>query len=357
MTLGVAIIGPGKVAHTHAQAVQGIPEARLAAVCGRDLGRTQAFAAQYGARAYTELDALLSDPDVQAVILCTPHPLHAEAAVQAAQAGRHILVEKPLSITLKDADRMIAAARSAGVTLGVVSQRRLYEPVQRVKQALDSGKLGRPILATLSLLGWRGPEYYAMDAWRGTWAGEGGGVLVNQAVHQLDLLQWFMGPVEQVSGDWANLNHPEIEVEDTAVATLRFAGGALGSLVLSNSQNPGLWGRLHVHGEGGASVGVQTDGGSSFVAGVTSAVEPPINDLWTVPGEADLLPIWQREDRERATRLDPMTHYHRLQVQDFVEAIGQRREPLVSGEEGRKTVALIQAIYRSGRERRAVQVG
>ncbi|BDP40493.1 oxidoreductase [Deinococcus aetherius] len=354
--MGFLIVGPGKVAHTHAGALADLPGARLAAVCGRNAERTAAFAAQYGARPFTDLGEALRDPGVHAVILCTPHPLHADAAVEAARAGKHVFVEKPLALTVRDADRMITAAREAGVKLGVVSQRRLYEPVQRVKRAILDGKIGRPILGTLSLLGWRGPEYYAMDAWRGTWAGEGGGVLVNQAVHQLDLLQWFVGPLEEVSGAWANLNHPEIEVEDTAVATLRFAGGALGSVVVSNSQNPGLWGRVHVHGENGATVGVQTDGGSSFVAGVTTAVEPPVNDVWTVPGEEGLLPLWQAEDRERAARLDVMTHYHRLQIGDFVGAVREGREPLVPGEEGRKTVELIEAIYRAGRTRSVVRL-
>lgn len=323
-------------------------------MCGRDEARTAAFAAEYGARPTTDLADGLNDPEVQAVILCTPHPLHADAAVLAARAGKHVLVEKPLAVTLRDADRMIAAAREAGVRLGVVSQRRLYGPVARVKEAILAGKVGRPVLGTLSLLGWRGPQYYAMDPWRGTWAGEGGGVLVNQAVHGLDLLQWFMGPVLEVSGAWANLNHPGIEVEDTAVATLRFAGGGLGSVVVSNSQNPGQWGRLHIFGENGAGVGVQTDGGSSFVAGMSQAVEPPVNDLWTVPGEAHLLPLWQAQDRERAAHQDVMTHYHRLQLADFIGAVREDREPLVSGEEGRKTVELIEAVYRAGRTRQAV---
>ncbi|WP_027483167.1 Gfo/Idh/MocA family protein [Deinococcus pimensis] len=347
--IGFAVVGPGKVAHTHAAALAASPVARLAVVCGRDEGRTANFARVYGARATTSLEDAVNDPDVAAVILCTPHPRHADEAVTAARAGRHVLVEKPLALTVADCDRMIAAAREAGVRLGVVSQRRLYEPVQRVKLAILEGRLGTPVLATLSLLGWRGPEYYAMDAWRGTWDGEGGGVLVNQAVHQLDLLQWFMGPVEWVGGDWANLNHPGIEVEDTAVATLRFRSGALGSVVVSNSQNPGLWGRVHVHGSNGGSVGVQTDGGSSFVAGVTTAVEPPVNDLWTLPGEEGRLAPWQAEDRERAARIDVMTHYHRLQVDDFARAVLQDREPLVPGEEGRRTVELFEGIYRSAR--------
>lgn len=356
MPIGFAILGPGKVAHTHAHALMRIPAARLVAVWGRNPERTAAFAARYAATAYTDLAACLADPAVQAVIICTPHPQHAEEAVAAAEAGRHVLVEKPMALTVADCDRMIAAAHRAGVTLGVVSQRRLYAPVQRVKGAIEAGKIGQPILGTVTVLGWRGPEYYAMDPWRGTWQGEGGGILVNQAVHQLDLFQWFMGPVAEVTGYWANLNHPYIEVEDTAVAAVRFVSGALGTITVSNSQNPGLYARIHVHGSNGATVGVQTDGGSMFYAGQAATVEPPINDVWTVPGEEALLAGWQAEDRAGGETQDPMTYYHYLQVADFVAALQEGRPPLVTGEEGRKVVALIEALYRAGREGRPVQL-
>ena len=350
--VGVAIIGPGKVAHTHARAVQSLSRARLVAVGGRDPARTQAFAAAYQARAYTDLDALLADPAVQAVILTTPHPAHAEAAVRAARAGVHVLVEKPLATTVADCDRMIEAAQGAGVWLGTISQRRWYEPVQRVKQAIEGGRIGKPILALLTVLGWRGPEYYAMDAWRGRWDTEGGGVLVNQTSHQLDLLQWLMGPVDELFAYWSNLNHPYIEVEDSAVAVLRFRNGALGNLVVSNSQNPGLYGRIHIFGDSGAGVGVQTDGGSMFVAGVSAAVEPPFNDLWTIPGEGERLPVWQAEDRARG--VDVGSHYHCLQIEDFFDAIIDGRPPYVTGEDGRRAVEIFEAVYRSQRERAPV---
>jgi UDP-N-acetyl-2-amino-2-deoxyglucuronate dehydrogenase len=212
------------------------------------------------------------------------------------------------------------------------------------------------VLATLTVLGWRSTEYYAMDAWRGTWAGEGGGVLVNQAVHQLDLLCWLLGPIAEVFGYHANVNHPTIDVEDTAVAVVRFATGALATIVVSNSQNPGLYANVHVHGSNGASVGVQTEGGSMFIAGVTTEVDPPINDLWTIPGEADLLPRWQAEDRALAQRVDIMQAYHQQQIADFVAAIINGRVPLVPGEEGRAAVALFEAIYRSQREQRPIRV-
>jgi predicted dehydrogenase len=259
----------------------------------------------------------------------------------------HALVEKPMAVDLRGCDMAIQAAEEAGICLGVVSQRRLYPPVQRVKQALEAGKIGKPILATLTVMGWRDEGYYRMDDWRGHWATEGGGVLLTQTTHQLDLFQWFMGPIEEVFGYWDNYNHPYIEVEDTAVAVLRFRNGGMGTILVSNSQKPGFYGKIHVHGENGASVGVQTDGGSPFVSGVSENVEPPFNDIWTVPGEECLLAQWQAEDIAFFQEHDLMSYCHQLQIQDFLQAILENREPLVSGTEGRKHVELFTAIYRS----------
>ncbi len=351
--LGVAVIGPGKVAHTHAQAVQSIPQARLVAIGGRDPGRTQAFADQYHARAYTDIHALAADPEVHAVILCTPHPAHAHDAIVAAEAGVHVLVEKPMATTVADCNRMLAAAQAGGVRLSVISQRRWYASVQRVRQAIDDGKIGKPILGLVTVLGWRGPEYYAMDAWRGTWDGEGGGVMVNQTSHQLDLFQWLMGPIDELFAFWANLNHPYIEVEDTAVAVLRFRSGALGNIVVSNSQNPGLFGKIHIFGDNGAAVGVQTDGGSMFVSGVSTHIEPPENDLWTVPSEAHMLPGWQAEDRARPENVG--AHYHCLQIAEFVDDLLNGREPRITGGDGRNAVEIFEAVYRSQRDHAPVK--
>jgi UDP-N-acetyl-2-amino-2-deoxyglucuronate dehydrogenase len=349
------LVGYGKVAHTHAEALQALPESELVAVCGRSLGRAQAFARQYGIEPYTDLRAMIAGENVEAIIVCTPHPAHADPVTIAAEAGVHALVEKPLASSLKDCDAMIAAAKSGGVKLGMISQRRLYEPVQRVKTAIDAGKIGAPILGTVVMLGWRDEAYYRSDPWRGKWDAEGGGVLVNQAPHQLDLLQWFMGPIDELFGYWDNLNHPYIEVEDTAVAVLRFKNGGIGSILVSNSQKPGIYGKVHVHGANGASVGVQTDGGAMFIAGMTSVLEPPVNDLWTVPGEEHLLEQWQAEDRATFDAIDPTKHYHFLQVQDFMQATREDRDPMVTGEEGRKTVELFTAIYRSQRDRGPVK--
>jgi UDP-N-acetyl-2-amino-2-deoxyglucuronate dehydrogenase len=331
--LRTAIIGCGKVAHLHAQALGSLPESEFVAVSDTDVDRARAFAARYGVEARRELTG------VDVVVICTPHPLHKGPAIAAMNSGAHVLVEKPLATTVADCDEMIEAAERNGVRLGVVSQRRFFEPVQAMKAAVDAGKVGRPVLGTVAMFSWRDGAYYRSDPWRGRWDTEGGGVLINQAPHHLDILQWLMGPIEEVTGRWANLNHPYIEVEDTALAMLRFAGGGLGSITVSLSQNPGIYTKIHIHGSNGYSVGAQTDTGATFVAGSTQVIEPPFNDLWTIPGE-----------QAPSAPNRPAEYYHALQDQDFLQAVLNDRAPLCDGKEGRKVVELIAAIYRSGRE-------
>ena len=353
MTVRFAILGPGKVATVHAEALARIPGARLIAVAGRNAERAAGLAAAAGARVDPGLDATIARGGVDAVIICTPHPLHAEQAIAAARAGLHVVVEKPMALDPADCDAMIATAREAGVLLSVVSQRRWYAPVRRVKAAIEEGRIGQPGLASVEVLGWRGADYYAMDAWRGTQAGEGGGVLVNQAVHQLDLLRWFLGTVAEVDAWTSNVNHPKLDIEDTVVASIRFVGGALASFVASNAQRPGLHARVHVHGSSGASVGVETDAGSSFVAGV-SLPSPARNDLWTIPGDEAATDRWAVEDAAALAGVDPATHHHELQLRDIVSAIRDRRPPAVDGAAGRATVELIEAIYRAARTRERI---
>ncbi|HEY7315417.1 MAG TPA: Gfo/Idh/MocA family oxidoreductase [Gemmataceae bacterium] len=350
-----ALIGCGKVGQIHAAALAALPESEFLAVCDSSGERATTFAGRFGVLPFTDVRALLRETRPQAVLIATPHPLHAESAVCAAESGVHVLVEKPLATTLTDCDAMLAAARRGHVRLGVISQRRFYEPIRRMKEAIDAGKLGRPVLGIFEMFSWRDQAYYQSDPWRGRWDTEGGGVLVNQSPHQLDLLQWFMGEIDEVSGYWANLNHPYIEVEDTAVAMLRFKNGGLGSIVTSLSQKPGLWTRVHIHGSNGASVGVETDRGATFVAGVSEIAEPPLNDIWTIPGEEQRLAEFQTQDRARFRAINATNHYHALQIQDFLRAVRDDRPPLVTGEDGRIVVAMFAAIYQSNRERRPIK--
>ncbi len=351
----LALLGCGKVAHLHAKAIENLPEARLAAVWSRTEKNAANFSRQYATKAYENIREMITKEKIDLAIVCTPHPFHRSPAEEAAMAGAHVLVEKPLASTLGDCDAMIKTCENAGVRLGVVSQRRWYAPVKRVKDAIDAGKIGRPVLGTIQMLGWRDKEYYDADAWRGTWQMEGGGVLVNQAPHQLDLLLWFMGEVEEVYGWWGNLNHPFIEVEDTALAIIRFKNGGAGNILVSNSQKPGIYGKVHVHGENGASVGVQTDGGAMFVAGMSNILEPPVNDLWTISEEEKKLKKWVKEDAAFFNSVNPTVYYMERQIADFLNAIKNGHEPMVTGHFGRRTVELFTAVYRSARDNKPLK--
>lgn len=351
----IAILGCGKVAHLHAKAIANLENARLAGVWSRSTSTARSFASQYHVSFYTEIEVLIKKEKIDLALICTPHPFHLEPALKAAASGAHILVEKPLASTLEDSDKIIEACKNAGVKLGVISQRRWYAPVKRVKNAINAGKIGKPVLGTINMLGWRGKAYYQADEWRGTWKMEGGGVLVNQAPHQFDILLWYMGEIDEVYGLWRNLNHPYIEVEDTALAIIKFKNGGIGNIIVSNSEKPGIYGKVQVHGENGASVGVQTDGGAMFIAGMSGILEPPVNDIWSVPGEEKMLEIWKEEDTQHFNNIDPTVYYMERQIEDYLHALDNNTEPLVTGEDGRKTVELFTAIYRSTRNNAPVK--
>jgi predicted dehydrogenase len=349
------IIGCGKVAHLHAKALQNLGESDFVAVWSRSASSAEKFADEYKVKSYKDIGQMVTDQKLDLVIVCTPHPFHKDPANEAVKAGANVLVEKPLASSLQDCDSMIETAANNKKKLGVISQRRWYAPVIRVKEAIVKGKVGDPILGTINMLGWRDEAYYNADPWRGTWKNEGGGVLVNQAPHQLDILLWFMGEIDELFGVWKNLNHPYIEVEDTALAIIRFKNGALGNIIVSNSEKPGIYGKVHVHGKNGASVGVQTDGGAMFVAGMSNVLEPPVNDLWTVPGEEDQLSGWIKNDSDFFGTIDPTVYYMERQIEDFLKALSQDKDPLVTGLDGRRTVELFTAIYRSQRDNQLIK--
>ena len=345
------IVGCGKVGELLANALSNITSSEFLAVCDRDEKRAGSYASEWKVKAYTDAGEMVLAEKLDAVVIGTPHPVHREPAIAVLEAGANVLVEKPLASSLEDCDAMIETARRCNKKLGMISQRRYYEPSLRIREAIDMGNIGKPVLGTVNMLGWRDEAYYESDAWRGTWDGEGGGVLVNQVPHQLDLLQWYMGEIEELYGNWSNLNHPYIKVEDTATAIIKFKNGGVGNIIASNSQKPGIYCKVHIHGSNGASVGVQTDGGAMFVAGMTTMLEPPVLDIWTVPGEENLLKEWIAEDAEFFNRLeDPMKYYHQVQINDFLEALLQGKDPLVTGTEGRVTVEIFTAIYRSTRD-------
>lgn len=355
--LKIGLIGYGKVAQLHAKAISELSNAELVSVCGRNDERRDRFAAEWRIGSRRTVSEMAKHDGVEAVIVTTPHPRHRGDTLEAFDAGCHVLVEKPMALTVAECAEMIEASEQAGRLLSVVSQRRWYPSCRRIREALDSGKLGRPAVTQVTILGWRDEAYYRSDPWRGRWDTEGGGVLINQAPHQFDLMCWFMGPVREIRAFWDNLNHPYIEVEDTAVASIKFENGALGSVLVSNSQKPGIYAKVHVHGTNGASAGVQTDGGAMFVAGMSGVLEPPYNDIWTVPGEEKLLENWKREDEEFFGTIEPTTWFFARQIEDFADAVTKGRKPLVMGEDGLRTVGVIEGIYRSGREVSGTQSG
>ncbi|MBK5261510.1 MAG: Gfo/Idh/MocA family oxidoreductase [Peptostreptococcaceae bacterium] len=349
--LRTGIIGCGKVAGMHAAAYTTIQRSAFTAVCDKDEKRAQEFASKYGVKAYTDVNEMVSKEKLDLVTVCTPHPAHKIPTIDALNAGANVLIEKPLASSLEDCDAMLEAARKMGKVIGMISQRRFYPPCLRMKRAIDEGKIGKPVLGTVFMFGWRDKTYYKSDPWRGTWKGEGGGVLVNQAPHQIDLLQWFMNDeIDELYGIAKNLNHPYIEVEDTALAIIKFKNGGIGNIIVSNSQKPGIYGKVHIHGENGYSVGVQTDGGAMFIAGMSNILEPPVNDLWSIPSEVDDLPGWVKEDSDFFNSINPTEYFHQLQIRDFIDALLEGRKPMVTGEEGRVTVEIFTAIYRSTRD-------
>jgi predicted dehydrogenase len=351
----ISIAGCSRVAHLHAKAIQNIPDAKLTGCWSRTKEKADEFATAYKTKSYADIASMVKENKSDLVIVCNAHPYHLQPVIDAAKAGANVLVEKPLAADLKDCDEMIRICKEHNVRLGVISQRRWLEPVKRVREAIDAGKLGKPALATVTMLGWRDKSYYDSDEWRGSWAKEGGGVLVNQSPHQLDIMIWLMGEIDEVYGLWRNMNHPYIEVEDTALAIVKFKNGGIGNILVSISQKPGIHTKVHVHGSNGASAGVQTDGGAMFIAGRTGVAEPPVNDLWTIPNEEHMLKEWIKEDTDTFNNCDPTVVYMQYQIEDYLEAIGENREPLVTGEDGRRTVELFTAIYRSSRDNAPVK--
>ncbi|MCS7071411.1 MAG: Gfo/Idh/MocA family oxidoreductase [Anaerolinea sp.] len=337
--LRFGIIGCGRVAPRHAQSLidlQPSHNVRLVAVCDVIESRAQQFARTYGAEPYTEYRALLAREDIDAVSICVPSGLHSAIGQDAARAGKHVLVEKPIALTLDDADRLIAACKTHGVTLGVVLQNRFNPPMRDLRALVDSGALGRLLLGAVTVR-WYRPQSYYDDGWHGTWAMDGG-ALMNQSIHHIDALQWLMGEVHSVFAYTATLAH-RMEAEDVGVAVVRFKSGALATIEGSTVTYPeNLEGSIALFGEHG-SVKV---GGTALNRKV----------IWKVKDHLE-------EERELLMHeaLDPPSVYgtsHREQISEMIQAIRERRPPVTHGREARKSLEIVLAIYESARTRREV---
>ena len=339
MTRGFGIVGTGIIAAIHADAIALLPNigragARLVAVTDVDAGAAAAFAAARGCAAEPDLGALLARRDVEVVCVCVPSGLHAAIGVQAAKAGKHLVVEKPIDVSLDAADRLIDAARAAGIALTVISQHRFDPGLVELKRLLDDGTLGRLVLGEASTKWYRAQAYYDSAAWRGTYAMDGGS-LMNQGVHYVDLLRWCLGPPAEVTAVCSTQAH-QIEVEDTALAIVRFASGAVATILSSTAAFPGFPQRLEITGTQGT---VTVEDGR--IAGRALAADAP-------------------SEAGRSAAADPAAvdvTSHAAQLADLLDAVDTGREPAVSGQDGRDALAIVLAVYESSRTGRPVRLG
>src|SRR5262245_21349850 len=256
---GFGIIGCGMISRFHAKAVADLEGAKVVACFDSVPAAADKLAGEIGCRAYHDLDAMLKDRNVTVVVIGTPSGAHREPAMAAANAGKHVIVEKPLEITLAHCDAIIDACRKNRVQLSAIFPSRFQAPGQAIKRAIEAGRFGRLTLGDAYVKWYRTQQYYDSGAWRGTWELDGGGALMNQAVHSVDLLAWFMGPVAEITAHLGTLAHERIAVEDTAVATLRFASGALGVVEASTAAYPGYLKRIELHGSTGSAVMEEED--------------------------------------------------------------------------------------------------
>jgi len=351
VTRGFGIVGTGVIAAIHADAIAMLPDARLVAITDVDGGAAAAFAAARGCPAEPDLGALLAHYDVEVVCVCVPSGLHAEIAIQAAKAGKHLVVEKPIDVSLEAADRLIDAARGAGVALTVISQHRFDPGLIELKRLIDDGSLGRLVLGEATTKWYRTQDYYDSAAWRGTWAMDGGS-LANQGVHYVDLLRWCMGPAAEVTAVYSTQAH-QIEVEDTALAIVRFASGAVGTILSSTAAFPGFPQRLEITGTLGT---VTVEDGQIVRRALITDPGPPAPGP-AAPGPA--APGASQPAAEPATGSDPAAlgvTSHAAQLADLLAAVEEGREPAVGGQAGRDALEIVCAVYESSRTGRPVKL-
>jgi UDP-N-acetyl-2-amino-2-deoxyglucuronate dehydrogenase len=334
-TVDFAVLGVGMVADFHRQAIEqnASDGARLVAVGHHDASRFEQIGRRFGVPCVSGED-LFARPDVDVVCICTPSGQHAEQAIAAARAGKHVLAEKPMALNLADADAMVSACEAAAVKLGVVFQRRTELLSRKIKAAIEAGDFGELTLGAVTLPYYRSQEYYDQGGWRGTWAQDGGGVLMNQGIHLIDLLVWFMGDPIEVQARVGTLRH-EIEVEDTLAATLRFANGALGTITATTTAAPGFPARLELYGTRG---GVQVEGESvrswQLADSENATVEPPRAAETAKAGSG-------------ADPRDISAAGHAAVLGDFISALREDRAPAINGREGRRSLGTVCSIYRS----------
>jgi UDP-N-acetyl-2-amino-2-deoxyglucuronate dehydrogenase len=331
VNISIGLIGGGNITDTHARAVRAVPGARVTAIHGTNIGKVRRLSHEYGGEAYAELDAFLAHRPMDIVIVGSPSGLHAVHGIAAARQGLHVLVEKPIDINTKRADALIAEAEKAGVKLGVIFQDRLKPGVRRMKEFVDRGTLGSPILADARVKWYRPPEYYANSRWRGTWSLDGGAALINQGVHTVDLLLWLFGDVTRVQAAMKTRLH-RIQAEDTLAALLEFESGALGVLQAATSIYPGYPRRIELTGSEGTVI-LEHD----RLIEIRLRRDEPASALT------------ESMDENPSSSSPVVSDYraHQAVLEDFIRAIETNSRPVCDGHEGWRSLALIESIYKS----------
>jgi len=329
MTTHIGLIGGGNISDTHARAARAIPGVEIAAIYGTNADKTAHLCREHGGTTYQDFDAFLKHRPMDLVIIGSPSGLHAEQGIAAARQGLHVLTEKPIEISTARADALIEAAKQAGVQLGVIFQDRMKPHIRQLKSWLDQGLLGKVLLVDARVKWYRPPEYYANSQWRGTLALDGGGALINQGVHTIDLLLWLLGDVVRVQARAATLLH-KIEAEDTAVATLEFASGALGIFHATTAAYPGYPRRVEISGTEGTVI---LEHNRIIAVNLRNAPAPVIESA-----AAD-------ENKSFSSAAVSDFRGHQAVLEDFLAAIQDKRASACDGSEGRRSIALVESIY------------
>ncbi|HCC38139.1 MAG TPA: oxidoreductase [Treponema sp.] len=336
---GFGILGLGMIADFHVKAIQELAGCRFVAGFDTVPGRAAGFCEKYGGKAYDDLNDFLADSNVDIVTIATPSGLHLDGALAAARAGKHIIIEKPLEITTARCDAIIAEAKARNVKLGTVFPSRFHAASRVVKDAIEKGRLGVIVMADAQIKWYRSQEYYDSGKWRGTWKLDGGGALMNQGIHAVDLLQWFMGEVSEVFGRSATLVRERIEVEDTAAAVLKFANGAIGVIEGTTAAYPGFLKKIEICGS----------------AGCITMEEESIT-TWKfadeLPGDEEIRRLYGSATVTGGGASDPAAighHGHKLLFESFVKSLRENTPFEIDGVEGRKPVEIIEAVYRSAK--------
>jgi UDP-N-acetyl-2-amino-2-deoxyglucuronate dehydrogenase len=346
MKYGFGIIGLGLISHTHAKAIKELKNASLVACYSRSKKKADDFAENYKCKGYNSIDEFLLNPNIDIVTICTPSGFHLEPAIRTAKAKKHLMIEKPLEITLDRCDKIIEACRKNNVKLAVVFQSRFYEASSIIKKAIENNKFGKLVNGDAYIKWLRTQKYYDEGGWHGTLKYDGGGALMNQSIHAIDLLQWFMGPVESLQAYIDTIGHKRIEVEDNAVAALKFKNGALGVIVGSTSIYPGFQKRIEISGIKGSAV-----------------LEENTIKVWDFKDKTKedevLLKRFNKLNVKVGGAADPSTidhQGHKNQFIDFINAIETNKSPLIDGIEGRKSVEIILSIYKSAKKGKKILV-